>query len=805
MGGKIMKMKKVLAILLAVAMIAVFATACMPTTTGTQTQNTPTPTQKPADTATPTKAPEATPKPVSATPLVAGYQQFSQKFSPFFATTGYDMDATSLTQVSILTTDRSGGIVYNAIKGETIKYNGVDYFYNGIADVKVTYDEKADMTTYYMKIRDDVKFSDGHVMDADDIIFSYYVLSDPSYTGSSTLYSYKIPGMINYRKNNSKAEELEVTPEELAKEMENPSAESKAAIEKFVADLLASELDWVKGLYGNASYQKYTDAHPVAKDLFAFFYAIDENYDSTTVEDEAKVLADITAQYGTDFVTLGANYGQDFTPDIETIVGDLLLQKKLETSGGTEVNNITGIKKLSQTEVEVKVKGFEAPAVYSICGIQVAPLHYYGDEKQYDYANNKFGFPKGDLSIVDAKTTKPMGAGPYKFIKFENKVIYYEANEYFYKGAPKTKYLQLKETVDNEMIAGVGTGVIDLANPSGSIAKFDEVKKNNSNGKITGDAITTSSVDNLGYGYIGISAKNVNVGGVIDSEASKNLRKGFATLFAVYRDVAIDSYYGDAAAVINYPISNTSWAAPQKADAGYEVAFSKDVDGNPIYTADMVGQAKYDAALKAAIGFFKAAGYTFDEASGKFTAAPDGAKLEYEIIIPGDGIGDHPAFAILTDTRAALEKIGITLKITDPSDSNVLWDSLDAMTQEMWTAAWGATIDPDMHQIYHSSNTADLQGTKSNHYYIKDAELDELIMTARKSADQAFRKATYKRALDIILDWAVEIPNYQRQNMVIFSTQRIKIDTVTPDITTYWGWGGGLNPGDDVHKLEMAK
>ncbi len=696
-----------------------------------------------------------------------------------------------------MTTDRSGGIIYNAIEGETVKYNGVDYYYNGIADVKVTYDEKANMTTYYMKIRDDIKFSDGHVMDADDIIFTYYVLADPSYTGSSTLYSYNIPGMVNYRKNNSKAEELAVTPEELEKEMKNPGAESKAAIEKFVADLLASELDWVKGLYGNESYKKYTDAYPVAKDLFASFYSIDENYDSTAVADEAQVLADITAQYGADYVTLGANYGADFTGDIQGIVGDLLLQKKLDTSGGTEVYNIEGIKKLSQTEVEVKVRGFEAPAVYSICGIQVAPMHYYGDESLYDYDNNKFGFPKGDLSLIESKTTKPMGAGPYKFVKYENKVIYYEANEYYYKGAPATKFLQLKETTDGEMIAGVGTGVIDLANPSGSIAKFNELKTYNSNGQVTGDVITTSSVDNLGYGYIGISAKNVNVGGEPASEASKNLRKAFATIFAVHRDVAIDSYYGDAASVINYPISNTSWAAPQKADAGYQVAYSTDVNGNPIYTADMVGEAKYEAALNAAIGFFKAAGYTFDEATGKFTAAPAGAKLEYEIIIPADGVGDHPAFAILADTRASLEKIGITLKINDPSDSNVLWDSLDALTQEMWAAAWGATIDPDMYQVYHSSNTADGQGTKSNHYYIKDPELDELIMSARTSPDQAYRKATYKRALDIILDWGVEIPTYQRQNMVIFSTKRIDMSTITPDITTYWGWA------QDLERVEM--
>ena len=42
----------------------------------------------------------------------------------------------------------------------------------------------------------------------------------------------------------------------------------------------------------------------------------------------------------------------------------------------------------------------------------IAPMHYYGEKDKYDYANNKFGFDKGDLSHVRSVTTKPMGAGP---------------------------------------------------------------------------------------------------------------------------------------------------------------------------------------------------------------------------------------------------------------------------------------------------------------------------------------------------------------------------------------------------------
>ncbi|WP_242867777.1 ABC transporter substrate-binding protein [Clostridium sp. Marseille-P299] len=734
------------------------------------------------------------------TPLVVGYLPFSEKFSPFFASTGYDRDVADMTQVSLLTTDRTGGIIYNSIEGETVAYNGTDYEYKGISDITVDYDETSDITTYNIKIRDDVKFSDGEVLDADDIIFNYYVLADNSYDGSSTLYSTPIIGMLNYRKNNSNAENTTVSAEEIAAEIANMSEETKTAIaEKIIIPTLTSELEWVKTLYGNEQYASYTTEYPVAKDLFANFYSIDESYDSTAVADESQVLSDIIAQYGANYTALGTNYAGDETyyqADVDSIVSEILLDKKLAT-GGEEVPNIEGIKKISQTEVEVKTKGFDATAIYHICGITVAPLHYYGDESAYDYDNNKFGFTRDDLSIVKAKTTQPMGAGPYKFIKYDNKVVYFEANENYYKGAPKTKYVQFKETQDTEKISGVGTGTIDIADPSGSLAGFEEISSYNSNKEISGDVIETNTVDNLGYGYIGINADNVNVGGDAGSEASKNLRKAFATIFAVYRDVTIDSYYGDAAAVINYPISNTSWAAPQKSDEDYKVAYSTNADGSPIYTSEMSADDKYAAALQAAVDYFVAAGYTYDEASGKLTAAPEGAKLEYEVIIPAGGAGDHPTFAVLTKAKEDLAKIGMTLTINDPSDSNVLWDKTEANTQEMWVAAWSASIDPDMYQVYYSSNRIGKGGTDNNYFAIADTQLDQLILDARQSSDQAYRKATYKSALDIVLDWAVEVPVYQRQNCVIFSAERVNLDTVTPDITTYWGW---MN---EVEKIEM--
>ena len=207
--------------------------------------------------------------------------------------------------------------------------------------------------------------------------------------------------------------------------------------------------------------------------------------------------------------------------------------------------------------------------------------------------------------------------------------------------------------------------------------------------------------------------------------------------------------------------------------------------------------AKEEAALQAALGFFEAAGYTV--ADGKLTAAPEGAKMEYEVWIPADGSGDHPSFMMLNLASDALKKIGMSLVVKDLANSADLWTGIEADQVPMWCAAWGATPDPDMYQIYYSGVDGKAAAGGSNYMYdIADPELDQLIMDARASLDQAYRKTVYKACLDIIVDWAVEVPVYQRQNAIIFSTERVNMDTVTPDITTYYGWMA------EIQNLELA-
>lgn len=782
-----MKRKQILAVLLAGVMVAGSVTGCG-SKTEPATDNTAS-TDAAADTTEKTETTgEETAQTTanSDTPLVIANDAVSEKFSPFFGESVPDENVWLLTTVSMLDIDRKGEVVYKGIEGETREYNGTEYKYTGLADCDVT--ENEDGTVYYdFTIRDDVKFSDGEPLTIDDVIFSYYVYCDPSYDGSTSLNSLPIQGLEEYRNGATVLYSLML---EKGADNTDYSFYSEADQKKFFeTDLPAAGEAFAKSICDYCIAKGYVEEglSDVANGMVNWGYGT-ANEDGTITGASGEVYTDPTlADYWAELLKANDNDYQvisDKEQADSALFSFLDDSYKVTVETGDSVANISGIQKTGDNSMRVILTETSAPAIYQLASY-VSPLHYYGDKSLYDYDNNKFGFPKGDLSSVRAKTTAPMGAGPYKFVKYENKTVYMEANENYYGGVPATKNLQWKETSEADKTPGVIQGTVDVSEPSISKAVIAQIKGENSNGELVGEKLGTDLVDYRGYGYIGMNSQLMKVGDDAGSDASKNFRKAIATVIAVYRDVVIDSYYGDAASVINYPISNTNWAAPQKSDADYKVAFSVDVDGKDIYTDGMSEDDKYAAALEAALGYFEAAGYTV--ADGKVTAAPKGGRMDATITIPGGGQGDHPSFGIVTSASEALKSIGFDLEINDLTDSSILWDGINAGTIDMWCAAWSTTPDPDMFQIYHS------EGGSAKNYRIYQKELDDLVMEARTSTDQTYRKAVYKEALDYVVDYAVEIPIYQRQDATLYSTERINTENWVKDATSYWNYRAQLN------------
>ena len=700
--------------------------------------------------------------------LVLSDTGFEGKFNPFFAASSADQHVIDLTFGALLGADRKGEMILNGIEGETREYNGTDYTYRGPADCVVT--ENADGTVDYdITMRDDITFSDGTPMTIDDVIFSLYVYLDPTYDGSATIYSTPIVGLEEYRNSMSTLSKLIAEAGEDNTDYTNFTEEQQKAFwdavndggVKFAQEIVDYMLDngATDVTSAAAGWGFQLDDGATAKD---FFLAIGENYDWS-------------------FSAMEAESAGSALSDL--IPADVYAYATTGVSVGDAVNNVAGIVKTGDYSMTLTTSELSTTMIYQL-QMPVAPLSYYGDPSLYDYDNNSFGFVKGDLSGVRAKTGAPKGSGMYTFNKYSDGVVYLDANPTYFDGAPKIAHVNMKETQEADKVTGVQAGTIDIADPSYSLEVADQIADINGVEGNDGPVITTRLKDFRGYGYIALSAKNVNVGGDPSSEASKDLRKAIMTVIAAYRDEGIDSYYGDTASVINYPVSNTSWAAPSVTDDGYKIAYSTDVDGNDIYTSDMKSEDKYAAALQAALGYFEAAGYTVE--NGQVTAAPAGAKMEYQVNIGADGNGDHPSFQTLTNAAAALKTIGFTLTVNDMANASDLYASYQSGAAEGWVAAWQSTNDPDMYQLYHSKGS-------TNYYNIDDPDLDELIVAARQTTDQEARKAMYKEAMEIILDWGVELPVYQRSEATIFSTERVNIATIAKDMTPYWTYMSELN------------
>lgn len=706
--------------------------------------------------------------------LVLADTGFEGKFSPFFAASSADQHVIDLTNIALLGADRKGEMILKGIEGETREYNGTDYTYYGPADCEVT--ENADGTvTYAINMRDDLVFSDGTPITIDDVIFNLYVYMDPTYDGSATLYSMPIAGLDDYRNSMTTLSKLIAEAGEDNTDNSLFTAEQQKAFWDAVNEGGAAFAQEIVDYCVSAGYA--ADSNDVATAASAW------GFDGLAADATAKdFFLAIAEKYDWNFASMEAETAGSALSDL--IPADVYAYSTTGVATGADVDTVSGIVKTGDYSMTITTTELSNSMIYQL-QLPIASLDYYGDRSLYDYDNHSYGFKKGDLSKVRSVTSAPMGAGVYTFNKYSDGVIYLDANPNYYEGEALIKHVNMKETQEADKITGVQAGTIDISDPSYSLEAANQIATiNGGDSDLDGSVITTRLKDFRGYGYIALSAENVKVGNDPASEESKDLRKAIMTVIAAYRDEGINSYYGDTATIINYPMSNTSWAAPSVTDDGYKIAYSTDVDGNEIYTSDMSGDTKYAAALQAALGYFEAAGYTVE--NGQVTAAPAGAKMEYTVNIGASGNGDHPSFQVLTNAAAALKTIGFTLTVNDLANASDLYSSYQSGVAEGWVAAWQSTNDPDMYQLYDSNGS-------TNYYEINDADLDELIEAARQTTDQDARKAMYKEAMEIILDWGVELPVYQRSEATIFSSERVDTATIPNDMTPYWTYQSEIN------------
>lgn len=435
--------------------------------------------------------------------------------------------------------------------------------------------------------------------------------------------------------------------------------------------------------------------------------------------------------------------------------------------------------------LSIKINDVDPKAIYNFA-FTVAPMHYYsGTWNGKDYVaafdgKTEFGLEFGEIKFMNEvinapnKVGLPVGAGTYKASNatgsgnvtsdtfFNNNMVYYERNPYFETlgsgiSNAKIKYVRYKVVESDQIINALTNGDIDFGEPSATQENIGAV----SNAGLGHVEIATS-----GYGYVGINPRFV---------PDINVRR--AIIKAMKTSMITDNYYkGGLAEIIYRPMSKTNWAYPKDATV------FKSADGTLDYSYDSTG---YE--IKKLI---EDADYRFNGTCYEKTIEGFGVdKLDYKLTIAGGSV-DHPAYAMFLNAAKILNSVGFDVKVVT---SQTALSDLSAGKLAIWAAAWSSTIDPDMYQVYHMDSQASstsnwgykqIKAGKNTEAYATEyqiiTDLSALIDQGRATTNQNERKGIYAQALDKIMEFAVEMPTYQRNDMSAYNKNVLDESTMTP-------------------------
>ena len=506
---------------------------------------------------------------------------------------------------------------------------------------------------------------------------------------------------------------------------------------------------------------------------------------------------------------------------------ELYYDARKSADGQLKVKNIEGIKIKSAAEfkgekkyaaeeytdlkmLEITINGVDPKAKWNFA-FAVAPMHYYSTTELANKAladedfDSDFGVEFSSVDFMNAlkrRNSVPMGAGIYKastkfdyaydwsndqesYTKLANEfwlenICYFIRNDNFVTtgGNPdavynaKIKHIQYKVVNSANTMTALQSGTIHYADPSATTDNINIIE-----GHTDLDRIMLKTA---GYGYIGINAKFV-----------PNLYVRRAIMSAMDISLVQNYYPGTLSEPIYRAFSKVSWVYNEFADDGIEAWDPVSLDGKTDeqyypYYGDANNYAKVKETVIAYLyegGCYTEGGKWFDE---------NGELLKYTFTVAGDTT-DHPAYKTFLKARDILNSIGMEIEVIP--DSRALF-KLASGSIAIWAAAWSASLDPDMYQVYHRDSKAtsilnwgyDWIKTDGSAYEKELVNnISELIEQGRETIVPAERARTYREASDLVMELAVELPVYQRSDMCVYNNKVLDPATFKKNPTPFSG------------------
>ena len=310
-------------------------------------------------------------------------------------------------------------------------------------------------------------------------------------------------------------------------------------------------------------------------------------------------------------------------------------------------------------------------------------------------------FEKGDFNTNPAGR-RPVGTGPYKFVKWETgREIVLERNEGYWGKKPYLNRIIFKIITDSTVAFQVlKREELDLAGLT-PIQWFRQ----------TSSEAFVKNFDKLSY----FTPNYSYIGWNMTKPYFSDVRVRTAMTHLVNRELILSKILYDLGAVVT----------------------------NPFY----INSPEYDKSIKPygydpeeAKRLLKEAGWVDHDGDG--IRDKDGVKFEFEFLIPA---GSETGEKIATIFKEELDKVGINMEIRK-TEWAVFTQRLNERKFDAVTLAWSMGVESDPYQVWHSSQAE--QG--SNFVGFRNEEADKLIEEARTEFNREKRIELYRKFAEII-------------------------------------------------------
>ena len=420
--------------------------------------------------------------------------------------------------------------------------------------------------------------------------------------------------------------------------------------------------------------------------------------------------------------------GEPVTADDVVFTYTLMANPAIPASYYSRMTSIQGISDLHDGKAD-SVSGLQAVDAHTVRIVLAAPdAAFLSNVSKSIFGTNEI-LPKhllGDVAPADIESNDfwnhPVGAGPYKFVKYEDgQYLELQAYDGYVLGAPKTDHLFVRIGSQDVLLAQLQRGEVDFAQVPAT--EYD---------RTAGQAgVKVTEIPSIIFQAIYPNQLKPYL-------QDKRVRQ--AIVSAIDRQALVDGLLLGHGEVVKTPIAAPAWAV------------NMDVPSYP-YDPDKARQLLKDAGW-------------------------DPAQKLVIRLGAGNKIREQSAPVI----QQYLQDVGIDAEI-QVTDFATLVKDMQAGTFDLALVGHTSGYDPDYTAIWSSTDAWPPNG--NNFFRYSNPQVDKLLQQGREETDQAKRKATYDEYQRIIVDDEAMVWLY-RPTDIFAVRDRVSGEQFGPGADPFW-------------------